>query len=371
MSRLLGMIQGGLIGDAYAAPLEFAGTDRIRREAPELDRLFRPGALSEAEWDDLESSFALRPFGAIRPRNESFGAWEIMAPAGAVTDDSRQKIMALRALELARTRGAAEPEAADLAEAALRLGAEWGGKFGEEIVEDGLSPLLGPARWMTGDRSRPGALPPELALDARPSCMGLMTTTLWSAAFAGQPEAAYRCIVEHDWSSNGAAKDITAAVTAALAASIGGKAGSLDEFERVMEQTDPFGLRNTRWVSRGLLVWIWAAEEACRRAEGCPVRLFKILEEDSQAETWWEAHVVLFHALTMLRFAKERPLAALMVAAAFGHDSDSTGQLIGQIAGALYGAEIWPENVWEPVRQGMIRLYEEDPESWPSRLAST
>lgn len=369
MSRLLGMIQGGLIGDAYAAPLEFAGTDRIRREAPELDRLFRPGPLTPEDWDSLEESFALRPFGAIRPRNESFGAWEIMAPAGAVTDDSRQKIMALRAVEIARRRGSLSPEAPDLAQAALQLGEEWSERFGEEIVEDGLSPLLGPARWITGQRETPGALPPELVLDSRPSCMGLMTTTLWSALFPGQPEAAYRCIIEHDWTSNGAARDMTAAVTAGLASAVGSDIDSLEQFEKVMAETDPFGLRNTRWVSRGLLVWLWAASEACRMAAGCPVRLFKILEEDSQAETWWEAHVTLFHALTMLRFTNERPLSALMLAAAFGHDSDSTGQLIGQIAGALKGSEAWPSRVWEPVRQGMIRVYSEDPESWPSRLA--
>ncbi len=370
-SRIDGFIRGGLIGDSYPAPLEFAGRDRIQREAPELDRFSMHAPLGPGDWDRLEEGFQLRAFGAIRPRNESFGAWQIMAPAGAVTDDTRQKILALAALRRSRMEGRPIPTGLDLAEASLQTAAEWSARFGEEIVEDGLGPMLRPARWILGSRCLQTALPPELVLDGRATCLGLLTTPILAPLFAEDPSAAYFWSLENDWTANGEAADINASVLAALASALADDAPDLCSFTGHLASFDPFRLKETRWVSRRLLVHLWAADEAVRRAEGSPARFMEVLDEISEAETGWEARVTLMHALAMLKFAGSRPVGALMLCAAYGRDSDSTGQLIGQIAGALLGRDAWPEAAWQAVRANVQEVYGEDPDAWTSELCSS
>jgi ADP-ribosylglycohydrolase len=73
-------------------------------------------------------------------------------------------------------------------------------------------------------------------------------------------------------------------------------------------------------------------------------------------------------ALTLLKLSEFNALCALHLAIDFGHDTDSYAQLIGAMAGAVDGAEIFPTAMGQTVARRLKADYGEDVSDWVKLL---
>jgi hypothetical protein len=197
-----------------------------------------------------------------------------------------------------------------------------------------------------------------------------------AAVYPGQPEAAYLAAFALDFIDAPGARDMAASLVAGLAAVLG---ESLDgatlearwaKLLTTMRDVDPYGYAEVPFAGRPLHKWMDRAQEFAHRAHGRPGRLFQLLEEEGQPTYWWDAHFTLLVPLAMLEFCSYEPLAAMHLTLDFRHDTDSYAQVLGCLAGAVCGVDVFPLEMRRTVVQRLSVDYGEDMDEWQTLLLS-
>ncbi|MFN0067168.1 MAG: hypothetical protein ACKVYV_05975, partial [Limisphaerales bacterium] len=106
--------------------------------------------------------------------------------------------------------------------------------------------------------------------------------------------------------------------------------------------------------------WLDFALGAAREAEGRPARMFAVFEREFRHNSKWEAQVPFVVAFGCLALAEFEPLPALQLTLEWGHDTDSYAQLLGVFIGALFGPEVFPAALREPVVARLAADFGED-----------
>ncbi|MEM8488219.1 MAG: ADP-ribosylglycohydrolase family protein [Bacteroidota bacterium] len=348
-ARIEGLLVGALLGDAAGGPDEF--------QKPEQSIWTQTDTvLSAAGIQSLADRFKLKPY-TRRPNPESYGQWRANAPAGTVTDDSRFKIIFFQSLE-----AAGKPSRRHFAEALLNWYADSTSVYGT-LPQLWLAEFAYAARWELGERDPERARPPERQWGGIPTMAGQMPFLPIAALVPGQPGLAYTLTWEMDFMDNGVARDMNAALVAGLAAALAPDATWMT-VEAAMRETDPYGFGEIDWVPRRLDRWLDVAEDVARRAEGRPHQLFRLLEQELNAETWWEAWVPMTVVFACARMTDYNPLATLQLIMEFGYDTDSYMQVAGALFGALHGAEVFPAAMRTLIARRLQEDYQVSPAAW-------
>ena len=376
-SRLRGLLLGSLIGDAAGGPIEFAPPDRVREWMPATRDWDDRRRLSAEEIEGLASSFRLLSYETLRPKPEPYAHWTEAAPAGTVTDDSRHKFLLITALRDAREHDSFPVDPP-------RLARQYIGYCESESIrrnpsyaplcEEWLREYSQAARWVAGDRNHQTAAPTERLWGGVPTNAGQMALLPLAGLFPGDPEAAYRAAFQLGFMDNGTAKDLNSAIVAGLATAIALPAGGTDSekwatVRSTMCEVDPYRYSQIPWVQRPIERWLGFADAAVKRAAATPKRLFEILEDEGQPRFHWDAHFVLASAWSILAICDFNGLAAMQLALDFGHDTDSTAQLVGAFVGAVAGEEVFPLPMRIQVATRLQADYSESVDEWAELLA--
>ena len=383
--RIEGMLVGSLIGDAAGGPIEFVDAARIARWAPSIHRWQPDERLDAAALDRLDAAFQLLPYEQLRPEPAPYGPWTARAPAGTLTDDTRHKVIFMSALARSSTAGR-RLEATDLARAYLDyerrpLIARHAAR--RRLCRQWLREQRPCCRWLLGERTPPAALPPQRLWGGLSTVMGQMVLLPVAAIHAGDPETAYKTAYRLGFFDNGPAKDINSAVIAGLAFALDPRSPALGAAHlplnpqpaawwsavcQTMLTTDPYGYDRVPWVERPVRRWLGVAEKAVGRGDRAPAETFHALERQLMARTWWEAHTVFATVAAILWLCPLRPLAAMQLALEFGHDTDSTAQLLGAFLGAMGGPELFPPDMRHCVTERLKADEGESLDRWVDQL---
>ncbi len=369
--RLRGTLLGGLIGDALGGPIEFRDLPASETGLAGARAWGDDERLTRARLQVLSESIPLLGYEEFRPETAPYGPWRSHAPAGTLTDDSRHKIVLVRALAAAKTEGRAA-SAEDIARQFLAFEPENENDSEQlrDLNEEGFREYRYAARWLLGERDESMARPLERLWAGVNNCSGQMMFPPLAVKYAGDPERAYRATYELDFIDTPYAKDMAAALVAGLAsvlssgqdqASVEGRWQCLLE---AMQATDPFAYRDVPFAGRQLDQWMTRAREFAERAKGKPKQLYRLLETEGEPVFWWDAHFTMLVPLSMLHLCDFDPLAALHLTLDFGHDTDSYAQVLGCMIGAVHGASVFPERMVEAVESRLQSDFDENVDSW-------
>ena len=376
-TRLRGMLWGSLIGDAAGGPVEFKSPDAVAEWMPGAREWSDSKRLNLKSLGDLADQFRLLPYQGIRPDPAPYAHWLQNAAAGTVTDDSRHKFFLLSALRRAREQGNLPITQSSLASEYVRYqdsaAVTQHPSYGP-LCEEWLHEYNQAARWVLGDRDPATAAPVERLWGGVATNAGQMALLPLAGAFAGEPAAAYRAAYRLGFMDNGTAKDLNSAIVAGLAAALGRPNDeSLEDrwkfVRKAMVETDPYRYGAVPWVPRPIDRWLGFADEAATRADGSPKRLYAILEQEGQPRFHWDAHFVLASTWSILKIAQFNPLAAMQLSLDFGHDTDSTAQLVGAFIGAVAGENIFPASMRQQIKERLEADYGESVEEWTALLS--
>jgi hypothetical protein len=243
-----------------------------------------------------------------------------------------------------------------------------------DLCTQWLAELGKSAHWVLGCRDPARALPTERLWGGVPTVAGQMLLLPIAALFPGEPTAAYEAAYALGFIDNGPGKDITAALVAGLASALTlvirpeAPEEAWASVRRAMIETDPYGYAHVPWVERKVAAWLGFAIKAADRADHRPARLFRLLERGMRAQTYWEAHVPLVTSFAFIHLSGYRPLAAMELALAFGHDTDSDAQLLGAFVGAIHGTSVFPKAMRDQVAKRFQADYDESISAWVELL---
>lgn len=376
-ARVRGMLLGSLLGDAAGGPVEFKPADQLRAWLPDL-RSWSPERFQAALVSgELARTFELLPYAGIRDDVAPYGPWEESALAGTVTDDTRHKIILMNCLRDHLQRDSAPIlTQRSLAAAYIQFVQTPPIQTRPDYVKLGTESLqeyVGVGRWILGNRDLSNALPPQRLWAGIATCSGQMTLPPLAAVYAGDPDQAYRAAFSLGFVDVGLAKDINAALVAALSAGLADHSDSVhDRWSSVLSavrETDPYRYEAVPFAKRPATEWLAFAINAAERAAGSPKELFRILEHEGRAKYYWDAHFTFASALAFLKFCNFQPLEAITVSLVFGHDTDSAAQVIGALAGAVHGAEVFPAKALRQVEDRLAADYHQTVEEWVSVLS--
>ncbi|MEL6104834.1 MAG: ADP-ribosylglycohydrolase family protein [Planctomycetota bacterium] len=376
-SRLEGMLIGSLIGDALGGPIEFLSTDRVREVMPGARGWNKAKRLDAETIAELADSLAMESYETLRPTTAPYGPWKRNAPRGTITDDSRHKIVLMRAIQAMLRGQRSEFSAEDLARAFIAFRPRLKGTLDDELttlVEQGLREYRFAARWLLGERDPDMALPVERLWAGISNCSGQMALLPLAGIFAGEPEQAYRATYRVDFIDAPIARDIVSAINAGLAAALGSGSDDQSMLERwtllldTMRETDPLRMRDVPFAGRPLDRWLDLSDSIASRADGRPAKAYELLETEGKPVYWWDAHFTLLVPLTMLKLCRFNPLAAMHLTLDFGHDTDSYAQVLGALAGAVHGKDIFPESMRTAVSERLTADYGESIDDWMNTL---
>ena len=373
--RIAGMLVGSMIGDAAGGPVEFRDPAELAEWLPAARGWPADDRLTPKRIAQLERSFRLLPYAELRPEPAPYAQWTANAEPGTVTDDTRHKIPLFDALGNARAADGFPISQRDLARAyadfpkspRIRKRTHY-----HALCAEGFHEYILAARWVLGERDPRRASPPARLWGGVATNAGQMALLPLAGARAGDPDAAYRAAFSLGFMDNGPAKDINAALVAGLAAALAGRSDpdAWPAIEQAMTSVDPFGYGRMPYVERPTTSWLRVAASIARRAEGRPARLYRLLETDGRPRYYWDAHFVLVCTFAILRFCDYSPLGALQLALDFGHDTDSTAQLIGAFVGAVHGPEVFPEHARRQTVDRLRADYDEELSDWVALLVA-
>ncbi len=376
--RIRGLIVGSLIGDAYGGPIEFQDPVAIQA-LPRPPKHWRDNeVLDDASMHAAEARVELRGYSDLRPQPEPYAHWFANAPAGTITDDSRHKIILLHALRQTVSSSQRRLSVSEYARAYL----EWPAKALKRnpehaaLCNEWIVPWQQSARWILGSRDLTKALPPTRMWNGVPTCCGQMSLPPLAAAFAGQPQAAYRAAYQLAFFDNGFARDLNAALVAALATALALPAAQPNEtddgqrkrqWEPVLQSlltTDPFEYTKIPWMERPVATLLNFALSTADKAEAHPARFFASLDQEFEKTIKWEAQVPYAVTFGVLALARYRPMAAMALSIEWGHDTDSFAQLLGAFIGARCGTSVFPIEARQLVTERLKQDTGEDVEEW-------
>ncbi len=365
--RVRGMLIGSMIGDAAGGPVEFGEYETVRTILADTRAWENDRRIDDNELTKLADTFSLADYSDVRPDPAAYGQWPANAPAGTVTDDTRHKFVMFDALRRLQTRPDKALTPKDLASAYISYcNRPFIAKNPEraKLNEECFREFCLAAHWILGERDLNKARPPERQWSGVATCAGQMTLLPIAGIYPGNPTAAYRAAWGIGFIDNGPAKDLNAAMVAGLAAAISLAESPLTaqwkHVIKTMRETDPLGYSEVKFVGRPLHKWLDMAESIAERADGRPARLFSMLENDAKPVYWWDAHFIIVCVFSILHFFKYNPLAAMHLALDFGHDADSTAQLMGAFVGAIHGPDVFPQNMRNTVTQRVSADYQEE-----------
>ena len=374
--RMKGLLLGSAIGDAAGGPVEFRDSGTLAQWLPNTRAWTDGQPLDEAAIAKLATTLQLLPYRALRPQPAPYAHWTENAEPGTVTDDTRMKFLTLAAIRRALVEQESSITERDLAREFIEFSERplvrqtpgWPALCGEGLREFNMA-----ARWVLGERDLSKALPPERLWGGVGTVSGQMTLLPLACLHAGDPESAYRTAHQIAFFDNGDARDINAAIVAGLATALVAETkpsmkSAWQAVWQTMRRTDPFRYADVPWVPRPTTRWLDFAMSAARRAEKQPKRLFDILENEGHPKFWWEAHFIMASAVSMLQLCQYNGRAAVHLALDFGHDTDSTAQLIGAFYGAVEGARSFSPELSGPVMRRLKADYAEDVDEWVSTL---
>ena len=372
VERIRGMLLGTLIGDAMGGPLEFAKPEARKRHVADCRSWPDSKRLDDQSIAELESFAELKGYAPVRPESAAYGPWVKNAPAGTMTDDSRLKIVLIRALRRA-SKNDESLSVEGLATAVLEfkpLVDQPPDDAASELLREGMAEYRFAANWLLGERDPKVALPLDRLWGGISNCSGQMMMLPLAAKYAGNPDLAYRQCFGLDFIDASTAKDIAAAIVAGMSCVLGPEADSLSieerwrQLEATMLSTDPFRLNEVPFVGRPLKKWLDLANSIADRADGRPKRAYELLQAEGKPVYYWDAHFTLLVSMVMLKLTEYRPMAALGLALDFGHDTDSYTQLIGALIGAVCGPDVFAEKMQKMIERRLMMDFGEDISQW-------
>lgn len=383
-NRTYGMLIGSLIGDAVGGPVEFKPNDELKQWVPNLREWSADKFRSSLANGALAKEFRLLPYEGIRDDIAPYGPWEKLAAAGTVTDDSRHKMVLLQCLRTTKQKPDQTKQLAitprDLAKTYVdyeKSHTRRGRKDYARLTNESMIEYVSVAKWMLGERDLTKAHPPQRLWAGIATCSGQMALLPLAAVYPNDPDSAYRASYSLGIVDVGPAKDINSALVAGLAVALGSEedrnvgANSIwKSVFKAMRETDPYDYASVPFAGRPTTEWIRFADNAVDRANGSPGKLYEILEKEGRAKYYWDAHFTFAVSIACLKFADYKPLEAILVSLAFGHDTDSAAQVIGAFVGATYGQQVFPERVREQVEERLKLDYGESVTEW-TKLLST
>ncbi len=377
LDRINGMLIGSFIGDAAGGPVEFAAADLVKDVMPNARAWPDTQTLNDARLQELASSFPLLSYETLRPAAAPYGPWKRNAPAGTITDDSRMKIILMRAIERSSENQEEPLTQKDIAHELLRFQPRSDVSPDSELqalITEGLAEYRFASRWLLNERDEAIALPIERLWGGVANCSGQMMMTPLAALFPGRPEQAYRSTYALDFIDTPAARDICAALNAGLAAALSSDLDDSSPRDRwaalfyAMTNTDPFRYRDLPYVGRPLHRWLDLARQLASEANGSPAALYQLLETKGKPAYWWDAHFTLLVPVAMLHLCEFNALAAMHLCLDFGHDTDSYAQLLGAMSGAVHGNKLFPTAHLDAVATRLKADFGEDVRSWTQVL---
>lgn len=370
------MLMGSLVGDALGGPVEFLDRDKSRAVLPNARDWDRDRMLDATTLQELADSLHMLSYETLRPDTAAYGPWSRQAKAGTVTDDSRHKMIVMRALQkmisderqritdkdLAKQFLAFQPHRDRIPEAELA-----------RLVEEGLREYRYAARWVLGEREN--ALPVERLWAGVSNCSGQMALLPLAGLFPGDPLTAYRETYAIDFLDAPIARDICSAINAALAAALDealNEASPQERWKALLTglRTDPFRYADVPFAGRQLDRWLDLSDSIVERAAGQPASIYRLLEQEGRPVYYWDAHFTLLVPLTMLKACRFDPLAAMHLTLDFGHDSDSYAQVLGAMVGAVHGINVFPDAMVNAVADRLNADFGESVDQWESTLST-
>jgi hypothetical protein len=228
--------------------------------------------------------------------------------------------------------------------------------------------------WLKGSREPGKAYPLERLWNALPTCYGQMALPPMAALYPGEPEKAYLAAYHLAWFENGFAKDMVAALVAGLSVGLTLDPATMTNeqlWTRVidaMKSTDPYAYTKVPWSERAIDRWLNLAGLYVKQANGSPAKLFELLEKEFMYTTKWEAQVPYVVIFSAIKICNYDPLAALQLSIEWGWDHDSYAQLLGAFIGAIYGPEIFKEEMRVTVTKRLQLDYDESIDEWVNTL---
>ena len=377
--RSAGLLWGSLIGDAMGGPLEFAKPEKRMGRVVGCRAWPKTKRLDDDTIAEIQEREALASYTEVRPDTAPYGPWVRKAPAGTITDDSRLKIVLIRAIRDASRQDAPKLTQAHIAKEILRFSPlvnKPTDQATRRLLLEGMREYRYAANWVLGKRDPKDALPLDRLWAGVANCSGQMMFLPLAIRFAGRPEDAYRESFELNFVDSSQAKDICSAIIAGLASALGEDADSLtpserwEKLEQTMRSIDPFRLNSVPFVGRPLDKWLDLVDSIVERADGRPAVAYKLLETEGKPVYFWDAHFTLLVALTLLKLCNCNTLCALHLAIDFGHDTDSYAQLIGALGGAVGGANVFPLAMRQIVANRLRADYGEEVSEWTKVLSA-
>jgi ADP-ribosylglycohydrolase len=377
-NKIKGLITGTILGDAMGGPIEFQGHPEIQA-TPNPPKLWTDTSelMTDAQLKAAGDRMYFREYKYLLPFVQSYGCWSANAAPGSVTDDSRNKIVLLYMLRNALEKNRWPLTEKNMAQAFLdwRKTATVKSHPGyDSLCKDWMGEMDKTINWVMGSREIGKAYPPERMWNAYPTCYGQMTLPPLAAIYPGQPEKAYLAAYNLAYFDNGFAKDMNAALVAGLSVGL-----TLDPAKMTNEQlwtkvietiksTDPYAYNKVPWCDRSVTKWFYISDLFVKEANGSPAKLFKLMDEQFKYDAKWEAQVPFVVIFSVLKICNYDPLAAMQLCIEWGNDHDTYPQLLGAFIGAIYGPQIFKEDMRVTVVKRLQLDYDENIDEWVNTL---
>jgi len=345
--KIEGLLIGSAIGDAAGGPLEFVHPPDRGFWTTTKKQITKEGIQT------LADSFKLRGY----PKDaEPFAQWEPYASAGTITDDTRFKMILFNTLKNHQGKLIRKNFAAEVMDFRNQITDKYKPWFDKWIVEIAYA-----SRWVLGERVN--AYPPDRIWGGIPTMAGQMPFLPIAVLYPHDARKAYLKTWELGYFDVGVAKDMNAALVAGLVGALQ-KNSDWKIVEQYMRETDPYNFNHVLYVPRRLTEWIEMSHWFVKRANGNIATLFRILENELQAKTWWESWVPIVVVFSCAEIVDYHPLASMQLMMEFGHDTDSYAQVMGAVMGAIHGKNVFPEDIRNTVNKRMKEQFGQNVNDW-------
>jgi ADP-ribosylglycohydrolase len=377
-NKIKGLITGTILGDALGGPIEFQGHPEIQA-TPNPPKLWTDTTelITDAQIKAAGDRMYFREYKYLLPFVQSYGCWSVNAAPGSVTDDSRNKIVLLYMLRNAVQQNRWPLTEKNMAQAFLDWRKTATVKLHpgyDSLCKDWMGEMDKTINWVMGSREIGKAYPPERMWNAYPTCYGQMTLPPLAAIYPGQPEKAYLAAYNLAYFDNGFAKDMNAALVAGLSVALtldASKMSNEQVWTKVIDaikNTDPYNYNKVPWCERSVNKWMYMVDMFVKEATGSPAKLFKMMDEQFKYDAKWEAQVPFVVIFSVLKICNYDPLAALQLSIEWGNDHDTYPQLLGAFIGAIYGSQIFKEDMSVTVVKRLQLDYDENIDEWVNIL---
>lgn len=346
-SKIEGMLLGSAIGDAAGGPVEFVAPPKRSYWSTCNQKINDEGI------EELGNLFKLRPY----PKGaEPFAQWEPYGPAGTITDDTRFKMILFNTLK----NNNGELNMPNFARSVLEFRKELPATY-QDDYDRWIPEIAFATKWALGERQN--AYPPERIWGGIATMEGQMPFLPIAALNHQDPEWCYLKSYELGYFDIGVAKDINSALVAGLARALQAD-GNWYNVEKAMRTVDPYNYTEVLYVDRQLIRWLDLSHRLVAQSDGIIARLFGLLEENLETTYWWETWVPIVIVFACAEIAAYDPLASMQLMIEFGHDTDSYGQVMGAVMGAIHGKDIWPEELSNAVNKQMKDQFNQNVDDW-------